>query len=127
VTDVQTALATLRTALTWTPDDHRAYLGVDAAFATVEQALTDKDRSITTIIKEDSVVVTRQAAEIVRLTAERDEARAVRNVHSEARRNAEAEVARLRGALREIVRCDYRGNMPREQSIARAALGKDTT
>lgn len=29
---------------------------------------------------------------------------------------------RLRAALKQIVACDFRGNMPREQAIARAAL-----
>jgi hypothetical protein len=34
----------------------------------------------------------------------------------------EAESVVMKSALREIVACDYRGNMPHEQSIAKRAL-----
>ena len=47
-----------------------------------------------------------------------------KDLHEERRRwlDADDEIHRLRKALREIVACDYRGNMPREQAIARKAL-----
>ena len=36
----------------------------------------------------------------------------------------EAESVIMKGALKQIVDCDYRGNMPTEQSIARRALAQ---
>jgi seryl-tRNA synthetase len=43
------------------------------------------------------------------------------------RMEAEADRDRYRDALEQIVACDFRGNMPREQSIARAALATPDT
>jgi len=128
--EVQAALATLRKSRPLFSIAHPGWTEQwDAAFATVEQALTNRDA----LIKEWGKTIDEMnsqclAAEdkVARLTAELDEAReSVKTLVKEdgvvVSRQA-AEVARLRDALREIA---TKGS-PDDAAFARAALGEES-